>query len=151
MFDQFNEVHVSPEQGEVIARGLYALSRVDGHEAREGMLIKALWLDTMAASRGVDLKALEMASDISVEELAKQLHNNELRVVFMLSAVMLTYADGNVSQPEKDWLARCAKAFKMSDEDLKRYDEMVRTKLLGELSHIVNTDASRAVAKKLGF
>ena len=119
MFDQFNEVHVSPEQGEVIARGLYALSRVDGHEAREGMLIKALWLDTMAASRGVDLKALEMASDISVEELAKQLHNNELRVVFMLSAVMLTYADGNVSQPEKDWLARCAKAFKMSDEDLK--------------------------------
>lgn len=151
MFEQFNEVHVSAEQGEVIARGLYALSRVDGHEAREGMLIKSLWLDTMTQKRGVDLKALEMGSDITVEALAKQLNNRELRVVFMMSAIMLTYADGQVSPQEKSWLASCAKAFSMSEEDMKRYDDVVKTQLLSELSHVVNTDATREVAKKLGY
>lgn len=151
MFDQFSEVHVSPEQGEVIARGLYALSRVDGHEAREGMLIKSLWLDTMTSSRGIDLKALEMGSDVTVEQLAKQLRNPELRVVFLMSAIMLTYADGSVSKEEKDWLASCAKAFNVSEEEMMRYDDVVKSQLMSELSHIVNTDATRAVAKKLGY
>ena len=39
----------------------------------------------------------------------------------------------------------------MNDSELERTDELVRTYLLSQLSHLQNVDALKTVAKELGF
>src|SRR5688572_26493002 len=102
--DIINDVPVSREQAALIARALFTLSRVDGHEDREGMLIKSFWMDVMGEGSVLDLKAFESMADVTGDDIARGLPTKELRQMFMRTAVMLTYADGNVSDKERHWI-----------------------------------------------
>jgi len=146
----FENVELNGEQAALFARGLYALSRVDGHDSREGMLIKSFWLET---SGEADLRALtqiEAAPDIDIQQLAAGLPRPEMRELFLRTALLLAYADSNYSAPEKKWIEQAATAMQMKPQ-LKRLDELVRNMMLSQLSHLHNTDATKQVARKLGF
>ena len=67
------EVRLSHEQAALIARALYTLSRVDGHEEREGMLIKSFWMDVVGDGSVLDLKAFESLPDVTGADLARGL------------------------------------------------------------------------------
>ena len=149
--DILGRVEVSKEEAAVIARGLFALSRVDGHEEREGILIKSLWLDAVGGDQDVDFSAIEKLSDISPADLATALRSPELRRVFLKTALLLAWADGDVSGKERAWIEQTAKALGLAEKELAREDELVRTFLLSQLAHVQNVDAAKQVAKKLGF
>lgn len=149
--DIIKEVPLSHEQAALIARALYTLSRVDGHEEREGMLIKSFWMEVVGNGSMLDLKAFEQMPDVTGQDLARGLPTAEQRNMFMKTAIMLTYADGNVSDKEKHWIAETGKTLGLEEKDIKRIDELVRTYLLSQLSHIQNVDALKTVAKDLGL
>ena len=149
--DILGQVDVSKEDAAAIARGLFALSRVDGHEEREGILIKSLWMDAVGWDTDVDLAQIEKMSEISSAELAKLIKDPALRRVFIKTALLLAWADGAVSDKERAWLKDAAKALGIAEKDLEHDDQLVRTFLLSQLSHVQNMDAAKDVAKKLGF
>ena len=149
--DILGQVNVSKQDAAVIARGLYTLSRVDGHEEREGILIKSLWMDAVGADAEVDLNVVEKLSDISSKDLAQALGTLELKRVFVKTALLLAWADGDVSAKEKAWIKEAALALGLTEGELAREDELVRTFLLSQLAHVQNMDAAKEVAKKLGF
>lgn len=149
--DILGQIEVSKDDAAAIARGLFALARVDGHDEREGILIKSLWMDAVGYEGEIDLQTIEKLSDITPKELAAALRSIELKRVFVKTALLLAWADGDVSAKEKAWIAEAAGAFGISDKDLAREDELVRTFLLSQLSHLQNVDAAKEVAKKLGF
>ena len=147
----FGQTPVSSDQAALIARGLYALSRIDGHEEREGMLIQSLWMDAMGWDSAVPLRELESAPDITGADLARGLVAPDVRLLFLKTALLRAYADSAVSPKEKAWIDAVAKAFGTDPKEVTRLDELVRTFLLSQLSGIANTDATKEVAKKLGF
>ena len=147
----FGQIPVSNDEAALIARGLYALARVDGHEEREGILIQSLWMDAVGHDREIALKELEYAQDVTAEDLARGLKGKELRQLFLKTALLLAYADSKLSDPEKAWITGAARAMSVDEKELKRLDELVRTFLLSQLSHIENTDVAKQIAKELGF
>lgn len=149
--DIFGRVEVSKEEAAVIARGLYALSRVDGHEEREGILIRSLWMDAVGEEKEGDISAIEKMSDISAADLATSLRSPELRRVFMKTALLLAWADGSVSEPERKWIEDTAKVLGIAEKELAHEDDQVRTFLLSQFANLQNVDAAKQVAKKLGF
>ena len=149
--DILGRVDVSRDDAATIARGLFTLSRVDGHEEREGILIRSLWMDAVGYENETDLQVVEKLSDISTKDLAQALGSDVLRRVFLKTALLLAWADGNYSDKEKNWIVEAAKAMGIGEKDLAREDELVRTFLLSQLSNLQNVDAAKEVAKKLGF
>lgn len=147
----FGQIPVDNDEAALIARGLYALARVDGHEEREGILIQSLWMDAVGHDREVALKELEYGQDISHADLARGLKGKELRHLFLKTALLLAYADSRLSDAEKTWITAAATAMGVDEAELKRLDELVRTFLLSQLAHLENTDVAKQVAKDLGF
>ena len=72
------------------------------------------------------------------------------RELFIKTAILLMYADGKVSDPERQIVSEYARALDIGDGELKRLEDGVKEFLLSHVSHLHNTDAARAVANKLG-
>lgn len=111
------------------------------------MLIQSLWMDAMGWERPLP----NDTSDISADDIAKGLPTKELRQLFLKTAILLAYADSAVSEKERAWIEKTGKALGLEPAEIARLDELVRTFLLSQLSHIQNVDATKEVAKKLGF
>ncbi|HVO30074.1 MAG TPA: hypothetical protein VMV18_05035 [bacterium] len=146
-----SEVSVSADQAAIIARGLFSLANVDGRVEREGMLIQSLWMDAVGSEKISDLKQLERMPNIGAEELKAALTTPELRELFMRTAILLAYADSNYSPKEREWVKKTGTALGVAEKDLAKMDDQVRHFLLSQLTDVANTDATRQVAKKLGF
>jgi tellurite resistance protein len=148
MADFFPEVDLSRNAAEAIARGLYAVARVDGLHEREAGLIASFWIEA-GGGAGV-LSDLERGADIEPSELAAVLGSPTERQLFMKTAILLTWADGSVSDAEHKAIRKFAAALGVDDAALEKLDASVKDYLLGHLVHLQNTDATRSVAKKLG-
>ena len=146
MPDFFPEVNLSRGAAEAIARGLYAVARCDGVHEREAGLIASFWID---AGGGGPLSDLERAESIKPVELAMALHSDAERQLFIKTAILLTWADGEVSDAEKKSVHDFATALGLDDAALERLGGSVKEFLLGQLVHVQNSDAVSAVAKKL--
>ena len=146
-----NDVQISSQQAALMARGLYALARVDGHEEREGMLISSFWHDAVGPSRMSELASLSNETDFEIEQLVHGLNRPDLRDAFVRTALMLCYADGKMSPAEKTWLWATAARLGLDATVMQQHDEAVRSYLLGQLSHLKNVEALREVAKELGL
>lgn len=145
--DFFPEVAISRESAHAIARGLFAVARVDGVHEREAGLVASFWIE---AGGGVLLSELERTEAISAAELAAALPTAAERELFIKTAILLMYADGKVSDPERQICSEYARALDIGDSELKRLEEGVKEFLLSHVSHLHNTDAAVAVANKLG-
>jgi len=142
----FPEVHLTHGAAEAIARGLFAIARVDGVHEREAGLIASFWID---AGGGGPLSDLERAEAIKPADVAAALHTDAERQLFIKTAILLTWADGEVSPAEKKAVKEFAKALGVDDAMLDKLDAGVKDFLLGQLVHVQNSEAVSNVAKKL--
>jgi tellurite resistance protein len=143
----FPEMHISREAAEAIARGLYTVAKVDGIHEREAGLIASFWIDSGAGA--ASLSDLERGEPMKPAELATILHTDDERQIFIKTAVLLTWADGVVTEAERVILSEFAKALGIEPAKLTELEAGVKDYLLKHLAHIQNTDATREVVKKL--
>jgi uncharacterized tellurite resistance protein B-like protein len=147
--DFFPEIEISQTQAEAIARGLFAVARADGniHE-REALLIADFFTST--TDRATDLGALERSENINGASLSLLLPSPELRRLFLKTAMLLAYADGNYGAAESQMIGDYAKALETSDNDLRTLETQVKEWMLGQLgASVSNTSALAQVAGEL--
>jgi len=142
----YPEIELQHSAAEAIARGLYAVAKCDGMHEREAGLIASFWIE---AGGGGSLSDLERGSAISPAELATALHSEAERLLFLKTAILLTWADGRVSDAERQSVNGFAKALGVDAATVEKLENGVKDFLLQQLAHVQNTDATRAVAKKL--
>ncbi|MGZ3406476.1 MAG: hypothetical protein ACXVAN_08555 [Polyangia bacterium] len=142
----FPEVHLSHDAAEAIARGLFAIAAVDGVHEREAGLIASFWID---AGGGGPLSDLERAEAIKPADVALALHSDAERQLFIKTAILLTWADGEVSAAEKKAVGEFAKALGIDQATLDKLDAGVKDFLLGQLVHVQNSEAVSSIAKKM--
>ena len=142
----FQELELSRNAAEAIARGLYAVAKADGLHEREAGLIASFWID---AGGSGSLSDLERGATITPAELATALHTPEERALFAKTALLLTWADGEVTDAERKSVAAFAHALGIDGAALDKLESGVKDFLLQQLAHVHNVDATREVAKKL--
>ncbi|HKA87863.1 MAG TPA: hypothetical protein VKE22_09370 [Haliangiales bacterium] len=148
MRDLHAELELREDQAEAIARGLYAVARADGtvHE-REAALIS----DFFGAATGgtAALSALERQEKIPGADLAAHLPTNELRELFLKTAMLLAYADGTYGTSESQLIGEYARALGVDDAGLRALEVQVKDFMLAQLTHLQNAEGVAEVAKKL--
>ncbi len=132
---------------EAIARGLFAVAKVDGAHERELALISAFWSDTGGGAKA--LSDLQRREEIKPAQLASALHQPSERILFIKTALLLAHADGNVSSGERKVIGEFGRALQIDTAKIDELDASVRDFLLSQLTHVQNTDATRKVAAKL--
>lgn len=147
MPDFFPEVHLEHQTAEAIARGLYAVARVDGLHEREAGLIASFWIE--AGGGAGALSDLERSAAITPAELANAVHDAQQRQMFIKTAILLTWADGSVSESERKAVKEFAKALSVDDTMLEQLEASVKDFLLGHLVHLKNVDAASEVRRKM--
>lgn len=141
------EVELSGPAAEAIARGLYAVARVDGLHEREAALITSFWIDSGGGTGG--LADLIRRAEIGPAELALALRTPEERGLFVKTAILLTHADGKVTDAERKKVSEFAAALAIDPAQLQKLEAEVKEFLLGHLIHLKNPQAATAVAQKL--
>jgi uncharacterized membrane protein YebE (DUF533 family) len=146
--DFFQEVPLDGKAAEAIARALFAVARVDGVHEREAGLIASFWMDA-GAGHGLlsDLEREE--TPITPQELAAVLNTAEQRLLFIKTAILLTYADGKVTDEERGILKEFSSALGIDQQTMDALEVAVKEYLLKHLAHLHNTDAVVEVSKKL--
>src|SRR4051794_10665795 len=146
--DFFEEIALDGKAAEAIARALFAVARVDGVHEREAGLIASFWMDA-GAGHGLlsDLEREE--TPISAAELAAALPSAQLRLLFAKTAILLTYADGKVSDDERKIMKDFSGALGLDQQTMDALEVAVKEYLLKHLAHLHNSEAVVEVAKKL--
>jgi tellurite resistance protein len=146
--DFFPEIDIREDQAEAIARGLYVVARADGnvHEREAAMISEFFNATTDHPSH---LASLERAPQITPANLAGILNTKDLRTLFLKSAILLAYADGNYASPEKKAVADFAKAFDVGTKELGALEHAVQDYMVSHLAHLQNVDAVVEVSKSL--
>lgn len=147
--DFFHEVQLAELQAEAMARGLYAVAKVDGVHAREAALVSSFYNESGA--HGHSLSDLERRSTITGDELAAALQTPEQRRLFVKTALLLAWADGVVTPQEQRIIGSYATALGVTEEELAKLGEAVKEYLLAHLAHVKNVEATAKVAAKLSM
>lgn len=142
------EIQLSPEQAAAMARGLYAVAHADGIHEQEAALVAAFWEEAGGSEQA--LSELRHHKPISSEELAEALSSGELRRLFVKTALLLAFADGQVSGKESELVRDFTAKLGLGGE-LAALEGQVKDFLLSQLAHIQNTDALTEIAKKLAI
>jgi tellurite resistance protein len=149
MADFFPEIDVTADEAETIARGLFLVARADGalHE-REVALIAEFYAS--AAGYAAGLGALERLAPIDAPTLAAVLHSKQKQELFLKTAMLLAFADGNYGAAESKVINDLAKGLSTDEKDLRHWETQVKEFMLSQLTHIKNTEAVAEVSKELG-
>jgi hypothetical protein len=145
--DFFSEIDIDGAQAEAIARGLFAVAKVDGIHERELALIGSFYGDAGTSNRA--LAELEAREAIKPAELAAALPGVDHRRLFLKTALLLGWVDGQVTDAERKLIGEYAAALGVGKDDLTNLEDGVKEYLLGQLSHLKNTEATRKVAGDL--
>ena len=103
--------------------------------------------DVSSASHG--LSDLERRPAPETAELVASLPGQDERALFLKTAWLLAWADGAVSPGERKLIETYGAALGVTGTALSHLEDNVKEYLLGQLSHVQNTDATREVAQKL--
>jgi tellurite resistance protein len=149
LMEFFPELDVSALQAEAIARGLYAVALVDGVHERELALISDVY---WAASEGgrASATSIERAGPLEAKDVAQLLLGDQHRELFVKTAFLLAWCDGQVTAAERAKIAEYAKALDVSAEAQAKLEAQVKDYLLRPLAGLSNVEAVSAVVKKLG-
>jgi len=150
MQEFFPEIDVRDAEAEAIARGLYAIAQADGEiHPKELALITEFLIG--GSDNPAAFTALERSDLITPDELATHLGSQDVRRLFVKTALLMAYADNQYSSDESALLAEFAQALDISAQDLVQFEEQVKDYLLSQLTHLQNTAATAEVAKELGM
>lgn len=144
----FPEIPLTQFQAEAIARGLFTIAHSDGLHEREAALVASFWAEAGGSRHA--LSELANREAIGTAELAGVLATPELRRVFLKTALLLAFADGQVSTKESELVRHYAAELELAAE-LPTLESQVKEYLLSQLSHIHNTQALVEIAKKLAI
>lgn len=146
--DFFPEIDIREDQAEAIARGLYVVARADGkvHE-REAAMISEFFNTT--TDHPSHLSSLERSPQITAANLAAILNTKDLRRLFLKTAILLAYVDGNYAPPEVKAVSDFAKAMEVDAKELVALEQSVKDYMIGHLSHLQNVHAVAEVSKSL--
>ncbi len=142
------EIQLTPAQAAAIARGLYAVAHADGIHEQETTLINLFWKEVGGTEHA--LGELKSHPEITGEELCRALPSGDLRRLFVKTALLLAFADGEVSAKESAIVRDFTTKLELGGE-LANLEGQVKDFLLSQLSHIQNTDAVIEIAKKLAI
>jgi uncharacterized membrane protein YebE (DUF533 family) len=148
--DFFPEIDVSALQAEALARGLYAVALVDGVHERELALIGDFYQAAAAEGTAGMLASLERAGPLEPREVAQLLNGPPHRELFVKAALLLAWADGQVSAAERSKIGEFGTALSVSPETQARLESEVKDFLLRPLASLANVEAATKVARKLG-
>src|SRR5262249_2530400 len=122
--DLFEEVELDEATAKAIAQGLAAVSAVDGVDPRELDLIPIFWR-AVAGPKAGPAPSLSVPP-IQPEELAPKLKSHGERMLFLKSAVLVTWCDGTISPQERALVRRFAAALGIDNEALALVEESVK-------------------------
>lgn len=143
------EIHMNSTDAELIAKGLMAVARADGKLLeREAMMIRMFYADA-ADGGATSVSKLERETPIEPAILAQGLGKGEVAVVFLKSAFLVAYADNDCAAAERELIERFSDALGYSRDQLLRIESGVKDYLLGQLTHVQNTEALAKVAHDL--
>lgn len=144
--DFFPEIDIREDQAEAIARGLYVVARADGkvHE-REAAMISEFFNTT--TDHPSHLGSLERGAPITAANLAAILNTKDLRTLFLKTAILLAYVDGNYAQSEQKAIAEFAKACDVDAKALTALEHSVKDYMMGHLAHLQNVHSVAEVSK----
>lgn len=142
------EIQLTPAQAAAIARGLYAVAHADGVHEQEMNLINLFWKEVGGSEHA--LGELKSHPAITGDELAGALDSHDLRRLFVKTALLLAFADGQVSSKESVLVRELTAKLGLSGE-LAALEGQVKDFLLSQLAHIHNTEAVLEIAKKLAI
>src|SRR6185436_3208158 len=143
LMDFSPELDVSALQAEAIARGLYAVAQVDGVHERELALISDFY---QAASEGgrANPASIERVGPLDPKDVAQLLLDRPHRELFVKTAFLLAYSDGQVTAAERTKIAEFAKALEVSAEAQTQLEAEVKDFLLRSLAGLSNVEAVTA-------
>jgi len=144
----FPEIPLTTSQAEAIARGLFHIAQSDGLHEREAALVASFWAEAGGSMNS--LSELARRGPLPTEELLAVLDSAELRKLFVKTALLLAFADGQVSGKESELVRKYAAELGLADS-LPHLEEQVKEYLLAQLAHIHNTEALTQIAKKLAI
>jgi uncharacterized membrane protein YebE (DUF533 family) len=149
----FPEIELSGTAAESIARGLYAVALVDGLHERELALIADFFGDTVEGGRPehVGAAALARLGPLDPAALAAVLSPGPARELFLKTAYLLAWADGQVSAGERATIDAFAGALELGADVRKRLEAEVKDYLLQPFASLINVEGAAAIAKKLGM
>ncbi len=144
--DFFQEIDLTQEQAEVIARGMYAVARAEkGVHERELALIQSFFGDVVG---GRSISTLGGGVDLDPKSAAATLTGDASRL-FVKSCLLIAYVDNEYGANEKKTVEKYASALGIKADELATLEQSVREYLLSQLSHLANTEAVVQVARQL--
>ncbi len=142
------DIQLEPAQATAMARALYAIAQADGLHEREAALVAGFWEEAGGSEKA--LAELASKEPISSSELASAIPSVEQRRVFIKTALLLAFADGQVSGKESELVREYTHKLGLGAE-LEALEGQVKDFLLSQLAHIHNTAALTEIAKKLAI
>ncbi|ACY17570.1 TerB family tellurite resistance protein [Haliangium ochraceum] len=148
MKEFFPEIDIRDQEVDAIARGLYAVAHADG-EVHPGELALIAEFYASCTSNPADFAALARASDIEAEDLAGLITRDEVRILFVKTALLMSHADGQYGEGEAACIEKFAAAMGMDKDAVAEIDSQVKDFLMSQLAHLSNVDALVEVAQEL--
>jgi tellurite resistance protein len=143
----FETVQIDKATAETIARGLCTLAEVDGMVSMERALIEAFWAETTGGTGPV--LALQNRTPIPPSALAEGLRSDEQKALFLRCALLLCWADGEVSPEERETLRGFQQELGIDGAALDKIEDSVMEYLGAHISHIESSEAAQLIERKI--
>jgi len=149
MIDIVENQALDLNQIQVIVRGMHRVAQADGEHATELVLMREFYegcrteVDGLSDFRDIVTTAFD-------PELAREaLSSEELQHAFLKSCFLVGFADGRLSEKERDSILQMADEIGIARAEVERAEELVKEDLLRQLSRIENIDALKDVQQEL--
>lgn len=151
MFPLMTELPLTPAQVVAASRLMLHVAHIDGAGTAEEVALIRQFYDA-CRSASADFPAFDTldggwgAADVSRSEFPDSGHRDMLLAL----CVMVAYADGELSTPERAAVGRVAASLGLADERIEQILAQVKDYMLAQLAHLPDAASVAVVAKELG-
>jgi hypothetical protein len=151
MFPLMTELPLTPAQVVAATRLMLHVAHVDGARTEEEVALIRQFYDAGAPTDSDSPGFDELSSGHGVADVSAQdFPDAEHRDMIMALCLMVAYADGELSTPERIAVGRAAATLGLSDERVEQILAQVKDYMLAQLSRLPDAASVAVVAKELG-
>jgi uncharacterized membrane protein YebE (DUF533 family) len=136
-------------QVQIIVRGMVEVAKSDGVHPTELVLIREFYEGCRRDADGLTDFPQLITQGFDVLEAKEILDTPELRNTFMVSCLLVAFADGDYSDAERTIMADLAGQLGISHAELATLLERVKDHLLLQLAKVSNVDALVEITSKM--
>ena len=144
----FQDQQLTPDQVTALTACMLSTAKIDGVQAAETALIQQFYDGFKQAGMLAFAELDKQALDANVE-LSRVSTTPEFSDTLISLCLLTGYADGGLSQAERDHVLGFARAVGMNQEGFDAALMTVQDSLLGSLSHLPDAGSVAALAKEL--